>query len=175
MPCLSILRVKCIFVLKIRSCHAISIDRGIWTRDIKIATSIPQHTLTKTLKVLENRNLVKSVRSVLSKSKKLYMITEMEPAKEITGGPWYSDQEFDHDFVHELSRFIVQLVSTRGMIGVKEISDVVKEYNIAKVYWHRFRFIIPFLGLSTYHIISFCCYNVLYAGSIVPRRNGTYD
>eukprot|EP01040_Poterioochromonas_malhamensis_P021641 gene21641-26154_t len=73
-------------------------NKGIWTRDIKIGTNIAQNTLTKTLKILEQRNLIKSVRSVVSKSKKLYMVFDMVPAKEITGGPWYSDQEFDHDF-----------------------------------------------------------------------------
>ena len=28
-------------------------DKGIWTRDIKMATNIPQQTLTKSLKILE--------------------------------------------------------------------------------------------------------------------------
>jgi DNA-directed RNA polymerase III subunit RPC6 len=60
-------------------------NRGIWTRDIKLTTNIPQHTLTKTLKILEQRNLIKSVRSVVSKSKKLYMLYDVMPAKEITG------------------------------------------------------------------------------------------
>ena len=59
--------------------------RGVWTRDIKLSTNIPQHTLTKTLKILEQRNLIKSVRSVVSKSKKLYMLYDIVPAKEITG------------------------------------------------------------------------------------------
>ena len=27
------------------------------------------------------------------------MLFDVEPAKEITGGPWYTDQEFDHEFV----------------------------------------------------------------------------
>ena len=60
-------------------------NKGIWTRDIKNATNIPQHTLTKTLKILEQRNLVKAVRSIASKSKKLYMLYDIIPAKEITG------------------------------------------------------------------------------------------
>lgn len=62
--------------------------RGIWTRDIKLATNISQQVLTKILKQLEQRNLLKTVRSVTSKSKKLYMIYDMVPAKELTGGPW---------------------------------------------------------------------------------------
>jgi hypothetical protein len=59
---------------------------------MKTATNIPQQTLTKTLKILEQRNLVKFVRAVTSKSKKLYMLYDMIPAKDITGGPWYTDQ-----------------------------------------------------------------------------------
>jgi hypothetical protein len=46
-------------------------NKGIWTRDIKLATNIPQHNLTKILKVLEVKNLIKSVRSIASKSKKV--------------------------------------------------------------------------------------------------------
>ena len=65
--------------------YFIIINRGVWTRDIKLSTNIPQHTLTKTLKILEQRNLIKSVRSVVSKSKKLYMLYDVVPAKEITG------------------------------------------------------------------------------------------
>lgn len=48
-------------------------NKGIWTRDIKNATNIQQQTLTKTLKALEGRQLIKSIKSVTSKSKKLYM------------------------------------------------------------------------------------------------------
>lgn len=74
-------------------------NKGAWTRDIKLSTNIPHQMLAKTLKTLEQRNLIKSVRSVSSKSKKLYMVFELMPAKEITGGPWYTDQEFDSEFV----------------------------------------------------------------------------
>jgi len=90
--------------------------RGAWTRDIKNSTNIPQTMLAKTLKTLEQRNLIKSVRSVSSKSKKLFMLYDLMPAKEITGGPWYTDQEFDHEFIQELSRFIVQFVRAQGIV-----------------------------------------------------------
>lgn len=108
-------------------------NKGIWTRDIKIATNIPQHTLAKTLKILEQRQLVKSVRSVVSKSKKLYMAYDMMPAKEITGGPWYSDQEFDHEFVAALSNFIVQVVRSIGMVDLAALTDKVRISGISKV------------------------------------------
>jgi DNA-directed RNA polymerase III subunit RPC6 len=106
---------------------------GIWTRDIKIATNIPQHSLTKSLKILEQRCLIKSVRSVTSKSKKLYMLYELTPTKEITGGPWYTDQEFDHEFVDELGNFIVRQVSLAGMLDLQNVNDRVRISGITKI------------------------------------------
>lgn len=112
--------------------HALR-NRGIWTRDIKIATNIPQHTLTKTLKILEQRSLIKSVRSVVSKSKKLYVLFDVVPAKSVTGGPWYSDQEFDHEFVSELSNFIVQMVHAEKMMDLVAIAEKIRISGISKV------------------------------------------
>jgi DNA-directed RNA polymerase III subunit RPC6 len=107
--------------------------RGIWTRDIKTATNISQHSLAKSLKILEQRCLLKSVRSVASKSKKLYMLYELTPTKEITGGPWYTDQEFDHEFVEELGNFIVQFVSSQGMSDISTIHDRVRISGITRI------------------------------------------
>jgi DNA-directed RNA polymerase III subunit RPC6 len=108
-------------------------NKGIWTRDIKNAANIPQHTLTKTLKILEQRSLLKSVRSVTSKSKKLYMLFDTIPAKEITGGPWYTDQEFDSEFLEALCNFIIQVVQSQGMCDVDGINNQVRISGIAKV------------------------------------------
>jgi DNA-directed RNA polymerase III subunit RPC6 len=108
-------------------------NKGIWTRDIKLATNIPQHNLSKILKLLEVRKLIKSVRSVASKSKKLYMLYNEKPTKEITGGPWYTEQEFDQQFVDELGRFITTLVGRKGKANINEISELVKTSGVATV------------------------------------------
>ena len=93
-----------------------------------------QHNLTKILKILEQRSLIKSVRSVVSKSKKLYMIYEATPAKEITGGPWYSDQQdFDGEFVEALSNFIVQTIKANKILDLTGISDKVRISGISTV------------------------------------------
>ena len=108
-------------------------SQGIWTRDIKNQTNIPPHTLTKTLKILEQRSLVKAVRSVASKSKKLYMLFDMTPSKEITGGPWYTEQEFDHQFVEELCHFIVEYIRKKEMASSEEIHQTVSSNGISRV------------------------------------------
>ena len=107
-------------------------NKGIWMRDIKSQTNIPQQTLTKTLKILEQRNLIKNVRSVVSKTKKFYMLFSATPAKELTGGPWYTDQEFDHAFVEDLCKMIIgivkqQTVSDAGAILSRLVSTGIIE------------------------------------------------
>lgn len=52
-------------------------NKGVWTRDIKTHTNIPQQIVTKTLRLLETRRLVKSVKSISSKNKKLYMLFDL--------------------------------------------------------------------------------------------------
>jgi DNA-binding MarR family transcriptional regulator len=64
-------------------------NHGIWTKDIRIQTNIQQQTLTKICKTLESRKLIKPVKSVTAKQRKLYMIYDLTPAKELTGGVWY--------------------------------------------------------------------------------------
>ena len=61
---------------------------GIWTKDIKIRSNIHQQTLNKIIKTLEGRKLVKPVKSVNSKTKNLYMLYDLIPAEEITGGAY---------------------------------------------------------------------------------------
>eukprot|EP00638_Chattonella_subsalsa_P001039 CAMPEP_0117745418 /NCGR_PEP_ID=MMETSP0947-20121206/7344_1 /TAXON_ID=44440 /ORGANISM="Chattonella subsalsa, Strain CCMP2191" /LENGTH=292 /DNA_ID=CAMNT_0005562557 /DNA_START=23 /DNA_END=901 /DNA_ORIENTATION=+ len=108
-------------------------NKGIWVRDIKNQTKILQQTLTKSLKILETRQLIKSVKSVTSKSKKLYMLFDLAPAKEITGGPWYTENEFDHEFVEELCKFVYQFIRTQGMASLQQIADRVRVSGISKV------------------------------------------
>ncbi len=49
-------------------------------------TNLAQPQVTKIIKVLENRALIKSIKSVNNPSRKLYMLSELEPSRELTGG-----------------------------------------------------------------------------------------
>ena len=85
-------------------------NMGIWTKDIRIQTNIQQQALSKIFKSLESRRLIKPVKSVTAKSKKLYMVYSLTPSTELTGGVWYSDLDFDHEFVNELRTFLLHCV-----------------------------------------------------------------
>lgn len=111
-------------------------NMGIWTKDIRIHTNIQQQALNKIFKTLESRHLIKPVKSVTAKSKKLYMLYALTPAKELTGGVWYSDLEFDHEFISELRSFLLQCVRRlnggKG-VTVTEILEKMRQGNISRV------------------------------------------
>ena len=48
--------------------------------------------------------------------KKVYMLANLEPDRSVTGGAWYSDQDFESEFVEVLNQqcfiFLEQRVST---------------------------------------------------------------
>ncbi len=97
------------------------------------AACVAQPKINKILKTLEERLLVKSIKSVQNASRKesrclcwatagplagckrvfalgfpllrplqVYMLYELEPAKELTGGPWYGPDAFDSEFIKVL-------------------------------------------------------------------------
>lgn len=47
-----------------------------------------QTAVAKILKNLENRELIKAVKSVNEGKRKIYVLWDLEPAPEITGGLW---------------------------------------------------------------------------------------
>lgn len=52
-------------------------NNGIWTKDIRLQTNIQQQALNKIFKQLEQRRLIKPVKSVAAKAKKLYMLYDL--------------------------------------------------------------------------------------------------
>ena len=63
-------------------------NTGIWTRDIRFNANLPMPKLQKILKTLETRHLVKLVKSSTSGTKRIYMLYELMPSEELTGGQW---------------------------------------------------------------------------------------
>ncbi|KAJ1515541.1 34-kDa subunit of RNA polymerase III (C) [Coelomomyces lativittatus] len=84
--------------------------QGIWVRTLANRTNLHQSILNKALKKLEQRQLVKTVKSVKLGNKKLYMLYELEPSKEVTGGIWFSDQALDIDFVETIARTCLRYI-----------------------------------------------------------------
>ncbi|XP_067012813.1 DNA-directed RNA polymerase III subunit RPC6 [Anabrus simplex] len=91
-------------------------NMGIWIRDIRSKSNLMATQLNKVLKAMENKKLIKSVNSVNASKKKVFMLFNLEPHPSVTGGAWYSDQDFEVEFVDILNqqchRFLLQKLET---------------------------------------------------------------
>nr|CAB3265035.1 DNA-directed RNA polymerase III subunit RPC6-like [Phallusia mammillata] len=79
-------------------------NKGIWTREIRYKCNLMLTEVNKILKNLESKKLIKAVKSVAASKKKVYMLFSLQPDRSVTGGAWYSDQDFESEFVEVLSQ-----------------------------------------------------------------------
>jgi len=109
-------------------------NNGIWTKYIGRDSGLTTNALSKIYKNLESLKLIKSVKGVKDKAKKKYLDYELTPSDEITGGPWFTDSEFDEEFVNELKNFIYRKLSghPRGMT-LRKLSEAIVKCKITKV------------------------------------------
>ena len=81
-----------------------STNKGIWIRDIRYKSNLPNKQISKVLKTLESKKLIKSVKSISAARRRVYMLYDLSPDESLTGGAWYSnDQEFETEFVDILN------------------------------------------------------------------------
>ena len=89
-------------------------NEGIWTKLIKARTNLHQTIMTRCLRTLEQKQLVKSVKSVKFPTRKIYMLYDLTPSIELSGGPWYTDNELDTGFIHELSMACLRFIQSKS-------------------------------------------------------------
>lgn len=89
-------------------------NEGIWTKMIKARTNLHQTIMNRCLKLLEQKQLVKSVKSVKFPTRKIYMLYDLTPSIELSGGPWYTDNELDTGFIHELSMACLRYIQSKS-------------------------------------------------------------
>jgi len=126
-------------------------NKGIWVRDIRYKSNLLLAQVNKILKNLEGKKLVKSVKSVAAAKKKVYMLFDLEPDRSVTGGSWYSDQDFESEFVQVLHqqclKFLKQKISIASkmhpndpaalkngsFVSSREMWNFINELGISKV------------------------------------------
>lgn len=86
---------------------------GIWTKTIKAKTNLHQHVVLKCLKSLESQRYVKSVKSVKYPTRKIYMLYNLQPSIDVTGGPWFTDSELDVEFINSLLTIVWRFTAER--------------------------------------------------------------
>lgn len=124
-------------------------SKGIWNREIRNQTKLPLNQMSKVLKNLETKKLIKAVKSVTASKKKLYMLYDLEPDKSVTGGAWYSGTEFESEYVQVLHEQCYQFVKRRlvsadgkrsfvearglSLVSSSEVKEYIDELKISNV------------------------------------------
>lgn len=89
-------------------------NEGIWTKHLKAKTELHQTIIDRCLKSLVQKQLVKSIKAVRHPTRKIYMLAHLEPSVELTGGPWYTDNELDAEFIKLLSSACLHYIRDRS-------------------------------------------------------------
>ncbi|KAF8519700.1 RNA polymerase Rpc34 subunit-domain-containing protein [Gautieria morchelliformis] len=123
-------------------------NEGIWTKHLKGKTELHQTIINRCLKSLEQRGLIKAVKSVkvccetaypihdkltvLFKypTRKIYMMSHLEPSVEVTGGPWYSENELDTEFIKMLASACLRFIQDKSF--PKSTSSAAPLFPISK-------------------------------------------
>ncbi|KAI0249789.1 RNA polymerase Rpc34 subunit-domain-containing protein [Lactifluus subvellereus] len=89
--------------------------QGIWTKHLKAKTELHQTVIDRCLKSLVQKQLIKSVKGVKYPTRKIYMMAHLEPSVELTGGPWYTDNELDTEFIKLLCSACLRYIRERTL------------------------------------------------------------
>lgn len=93
--------------------------KGLWIKDIRIKANIPYNFLVKILKKLEQEQLIKSIKGI-NTNKKTYILYDIEPDKEVTGGIWFTNNDVDLSFVNNLMEIIYQYILKQQTLNGNE-------------------------------------------------------
>ncbi|KAK7060311.1 34-kDa subunit of RNA polymerase III (C) [Paramarasmius palmivorus] len=94
----------------IRASH----NEGIWTKHLKAKTNLHQTVIDRCLKTLQQKQLIKKVQSVQHPTRKIFMLAHLEASVALTGGPWYTDNELDTEFIETLVRACFKIVQEKS-------------------------------------------------------------
>ena len=75
------------------------------------------------------------------------MLFDLTPSREITGGPWYNEQEFDYAFIEALQDFITKCVQAMRMASLEQLTEKVRISGISKVILGPEEVLIPSVAL----------------------------
>ncbi|KAG0556164.1 hypothetical protein KC19_11G031300 [Ceratodon purpureus] len=108
-------------------------NRGIWTADLEARTNLQQPEINRALKTLERRSLIKAVRTVRSKNRKAYIVFELTPSEEVTGGALFTELEFDAAFVDVIKQECLQFIAKQKLVDLQAIADAIRKSGISKI------------------------------------------
>lgn len=91
-----------------------SAREGIWSKMLRNKTNLHMTTMNRAIKSLENKNLIKSIKTVKFPNRKTYMLSKLQPSEDVTGGPFHTDGVLDEEFVYQMSHWTEKYIIGRS-------------------------------------------------------------
>lgn len=110
-----------------------SANEGIWTKHLKAKTELHQTVIDRCLKSLVQKQLVKAIKAVRHPTRKIYMLAHLEPSVELTGGPWYTDNELDTEFIKLLSTACLHYIRDRSFPKQSSKASSQNDYRLYSI------------------------------------------
>lgn len=64
----------------------------------------------------------------------MYMLSELEPAREITGGPWYNpDGKLDSSFIEGMQQAALGFLRTKGVCTAADVLDFIEDKKVCQL------------------------------------------
>ena len=105
-------------------------NQGIPSNDLKESTDIKAPQLNKILNKLEKRGLIKSTKSINLKNRKIWFHKNAEPSDDITGGIWYTDNEFNKELIDALYSATLDYIQAQGTANKTQLIVALKSLKI---------------------------------------------
>jgi len=87
---------------------------GIWNRTIKNKLNMHEAVVKSSIKYLETKGYIASMKNVEHPNKKMYIRANLRPSDRATGGPWFTDGELDTAFIAELEELVFDYIKTHS-------------------------------------------------------------
>lgn len=105
-------------------------DRGLWLKKIKQRTKIPHSDITKILKSLLKKKLIKEVRTKKGRNRKVYMGYDIKPSTDMFGGIWYLKTDLNVELIRGIQTFVLDRVKRMTSLVLSDSLRELKEKNL---------------------------------------------
>lgn len=87
---------------------------GIWNRTIKNKLNMADNVMKSSIKFLEQKGYIASMKNVEHPNKKMYIKANLRPSDRATGGPWFTEGELDTAFINELQEIVFDFIKQKS-------------------------------------------------------------
>ena len=100
---------------------------GIWNQDLKRKTDLSTAKVNSSLKSLELKKLVKTVKSVQHKKRMMWMLSELQPSEETAGNSIMQEHEdFDSEMLQKMISYTKACLQTQPA-GIRPITEYLRK------------------------------------------------